>query len=146
MRVNRAYQLFDRALEAQRERRFGNQLCRTRTDHVHAEDLVVFLVEDDLDEAFDFAGNPRARQDAELEAAGLDLVPAGLRFFLRQADAANFGIAVCAARYLVVVDRAELLTRDSLGQRDALRRREVRELRMAGLLERDDISDRRDPG
>ena len=71
VRVDGADQLFDRALEAQRERRLGDQLRRARADHVHAEDLVVFLVGDDLDEAFGLAGNPRAAEDAELERADL---------------------------------------------------------------------------
>ena len=49
------------------------------TDHVDAEDLVVLLVGDDLDEAFGLAGDLRAAEDAELERAGLDVVAALLR-------------------------------------------------------------------
>ena len=52
VRVDRADQLFDRALEPQRQRRLGDELGRARADHVHAEDLVVLLLGDDLDEAF----------------------------------------------------------------------------------------------
>ena len=69
MRVDGADQLLDRALEAQRQRRLGDQLGRARPDHVHAEHLVVFLVGDDLDEAFGLAGHPGAAEDAERERA-----------------------------------------------------------------------------
>ena len=89
VRVNGAHQLLDRALEPQRQRRLGHQLGRSRADHVHAENLVVLLVEDDLDESFGLARDSRAGEDAELERADLDLVAARLRFLLGQADAAD---------------------------------------------------------
>ena len=79
MRVDRADQLLDRALEPERQRRFGDELGRARADHVDAEDLVVLLVGDDLDEAFGLAGDPRAAEHAELERADLDVVAALLR-------------------------------------------------------------------
>ena len=142
MCVDRANQLFDGALEPQRQRGFGDQLRRARTDHVDAEDLVVLLLGDDLDEPFRLAGDARAAEHAELEAAGPDVVAALLRFRLGQADAADLRIAVRAGRDVVVVDRAELLTRDPLGERDPFRGRQVRELRVPRLLERDDVADR----
>ena len=45
---------------------------------------------------------------------------------------------------MVVVDRPALLAGDALGERDALGRREVRELRVAGLVEGDHVADRGD--
>ena len=58
VRVDRADQLFDRALEPHGERGLGDELGRARADHVDAEDLVVLPVGDDLDEAFDLVGDP----------------------------------------------------------------------------------------
>jgi len=43
---------------------------------------------------------------------------------------------------VVVVDRVEVLPGEPLGKRDALRRRQVRQLRVSGLAEGDDVADR----
>ena len=51
MRVNSLHQLFDRALQPQCEHCFGDELRRAKSDDVHAQDLVVLLIGDDLDEA-----------------------------------------------------------------------------------------------
>src|SRR3954447_1706936 len=144
MRVNRANQLLDGALEAERQRCFRDQFRRARPDHVHAEHLVVLLLGDDLHEAFGLSGDARAAEHDELERADADVEPAlpGLRF--RQSDAADFRIAVSAARHLFVVDRTELVAGDALGERDAFGRREMRELLMPRLLERDHVANRRD--
>src|SRR5687767_2273114 len=144
VRVDRADELLDRAFELQGHRRFGDELGGARADHVHAENLVVLLVEDDLDEALGLAGHAGPREHAELELAGLHLEAALLRLLLGQADAADLRVAVRAARHLVVVDRTVLLAGDPLGQDDALGRGEMRELWMSGLLEGDDVADRRD--
>src|SRR6187401_2334894 len=55
MRVDRANQFFDRAFEPERNSSFGHQLGRARADHVDAQQLVVFLLGDDLHKPFDFA-------------------------------------------------------------------------------------------
>ena len=59
MCMNRANELLHGAFEAQCERRFGDELGRTQADHVDAEDLVVLLLGNDLQEAFGLAGDPR---------------------------------------------------------------------------------------
>ena len=64
VRVNGPDQLLDGAFETQRQRRFGDELGRARPDHVNPEHLVVFLVGNDFDEAFDLAGDARACQHA----------------------------------------------------------------------------------
>src|SRR5881392_3555598 len=104
MRVDRADQLLDGAFELQRERRFGDELGRARADHVDAEDLVVFLLGDDLDEAFRLPRDLRAAENPELERADADVEAALLRPGLGESDAADLGIAVRAAGNLVVVD------------------------------------------
>src|SRR5262249_61540250 len=95
---------------------------------------------------FCLAGDARAAEDAELERADADVEPALPRLRLGQPDAADLRIAVRAPRDLFVVDRPELLARDPLRERDAFSRGAVRELLMAGRVERDDVADRRDAG
>ena len=68
------------------------------------------------------------------------------RFLLGETDAADLGIGVGARRHLVVVDRPRVLSGQPLGEHDALRRREMRELRMRAGAERDDVADGRNPG
>jgi len=51
VRVDRANQLLDRALHPQGDGRFGHQLGRARSDDVDAEDLIIFLLGDDLHDA-----------------------------------------------------------------------------------------------
>src|SRR5438874_12012798 len=65
MRVNRANELFDGALEAQRERGFCDELRRARSDLMNAEHLVVLRFGDDLHESFYLAGDPRAAEAPE---------------------------------------------------------------------------------
>src|SRR5258706_14400384 len=66
VRVDRPDELLDRAFEPERQGRLGNQFRRARTDHVHAEHLVVLLLGDDLHETLCLARNLGAPQDAEL--------------------------------------------------------------------------------
>jgi hypothetical protein len=109
VRVNGANQLFDGRLEPQRERGLGDQLGRSQADHVHAEDLVVLLVGDDLDEPFRLARHLRAAEHAERERADAHVVAPSDGGLLREADAADLGIAVGAARHVIVVDRGRLV-------------------------------------
>src|SRR5436305_1750644 len=63
MRVDRPDQFLHRALEPQSEGRFGDELRRTRTDHVNAENFVVLSFRDNLDESLRLAGDPRAAEN-----------------------------------------------------------------------------------
>src|SRR5690349_3784952 len=67
MRVDGSDQLFHRALEPQRQDGFRHQFRRPRADHVHAENLVVLLVRDDLHESFGLARHLRASEHAKRE-------------------------------------------------------------------------------
>jgi hypothetical protein len=87
---------------------------------VHAEDLVVLFLRHDLHEPFYLPRDLRAAQHAEWKCPNPHVVSAPLRFGLRQADAADLGIAVRATRHLVVVDGAHLLARNALGHVDPL--------------------------
>src|SRR5215467_12562460 len=104
MRVDRADQLLNRALEAERKCGLGDEFGRPRANHMDAEDLVVLLFGDDLHEAFGFVRDAGAAEGAELEGADPDVEPARLSFSFRQPDAADFRVAVRAGWNLVVVN------------------------------------------
>src|SRR6267142_2902606 len=121
MRVNRPDELLNRAFEPQRQHRLGDQLRRSRPDHVDAEDLIVFPVGDDLHEPFALACHFRAAEDAEREGSDTHVVALLPGLGLGQSDAANLGIAIGAARHVVVVDRPDVLARNPFGDEDAFR-------------------------
>src|SRR5258705_1344570 len=118
---NRPDELLHRAFEPQRQHRLGDQLRRSRPDHVDAEDFIVFPVGDDLHEPFALARHLRAAEDAERERPDAHVVALLPGLGLRQSDAANLGIAIVAARHVVVVDRPHVLARNPFGDQDAFR-------------------------
>ena len=63
----------DRALQAQGDGRFRDQLRRARADHVHAEQFVVLRFGDDLHEPFGLVRHLRPAEDAELHAGDQDI-------------------------------------------------------------------------
>ena len=83
-------------------------------------------------------------QHAELEGPDAHVVAALAGLSFGQADAPDLRIAIGAAGHLVVVDEAGIVSRDPFSERDTLGRRQVRELRMARLVERDDVAYRGD--
>src|SRR5262249_24100891 len=83
-------------------------------------------------------------QDAKAEDAGPDLIAPLFRPGLGEPNTADFGIAIRAAGHLVVVERPELLAGNPFGERDALGRRQVRELRGAWPTAREHIANARD--
>ena len=92
----------------------------------------VLLVGDDLDEPFGLARHLGAPEDAERKRSDAHVVPPLLRLGFREADAADFRVAVGASRHVVVVQRLDVLSGQPLGHNDAFRRRDVRQLRVAG--------------
>ncbi len=100
------------------------------TNHVDAEQFVVFLIGHNLDEPIRFPRHLCPGEDAEGKRANPHVVAALFRFRFGQADAADFRIAVGAARYVVVIERPDVLPRDAFGRDDALGRRDMRELRV----------------
>src|ERR1051326_2450036 len=113
---------------------------RARSDDVHAEDLVVFLVGDVLHEADGLAEDLRLRVRGEGELAGLDVVAALLRLLLRQPHRRHLGVRVRAVRHVVVIERTHFEALHVLDREDALGRGDVGE--RGG---RDDVADRVDP-
>src|SRR5207244_4313592 len=69
-----------------------------------------------------------------------------LRLRLAQADARDLRNAVGRGRYLVVVDRLDVLAREALHHAEALRSGHVRELRMGAAVDRDHVADGVDAG
>src|SRR5579864_7452730 len=122
MRVNRPNQFLDGRLEPQGDSRLRDELGGARTNQVHAEQLIVLRLGDNLHEALRFAGDSRAAEHAEREQAGADIVAALHRLGFGQSDAADLRLAVCTRRHLVVVEGPRLPTRDPLGEHDALGR------------------------
>ena len=122
MRVDGANQLFDGALGPQGQYCLGDQLGGARADDMDAEDLVVFLVGDDLHEAVELVGHARAAEHAEGERSDLHINAAVARGLFGEADTADLGVAVRAARHMVVVDRPDVLAGEPLGHQDALGR------------------------
>ena len=59
MRVHRAAQFFGSRFKLHRHAGFGNQFSRMWANDVHAENLVVLLLADDLYKAFFFAEDAR---------------------------------------------------------------------------------------
>ena len=112
---------------------------------MHAENLVVLFLGDDLHETVGLAGHAGARQRAEREIPDAHVMPLRLRLGFRQPDAADFRFGIGAARHVVVVDRLDLVARDALREHDAFHRRDVREL-VVRPAHRDHIADRRDAG
>src|SRR6266849_1422572 len=141
MRVNGAYQLLHRALEPQRAGRLSDKLGRSRTDHMHAQDFIVFLVGDDLHEAVGLTGDLRPAQDAERKRSYAYIVSALFGFALGEAHAADLRIAVGATRYVIVVERSHFAAGDTLRRDDPLGRRDMRELRMPSCPEGDHVTD-----
>ena len=97
---------------AMRDAGFGQQLGRVRADDVDAEDLVVFLLRDDLDEAVGLAEDPCFTRCREREFADLYVIACFFRFRFGQADAGDFGVAVGAVRDEVLLDRLDLFAGD----------------------------------
>ena len=119
MRVNGADEFFDGGFQAQRNAGLRHKLRGARTNHVDAEQLVVFLLGHDLHEAFGFVGDLCAAEDAEREDADAHVIAAGDGFLLCEADAADLRIAVGAERDVIVVDGRHVVPGDAFRQQDA---------------------------
>src|SRR2546426_6901184 len=102
---------------------------------------VLFLFGHVFHEPFSCPRHLRAAEYAKRKRADAHIVAALLRFALGETDAADFGIAVRAARHVVVVERSRLLTGDALCGNDPFGGRDVRELRMSRSAEGDDVAD-----
>jgi len=78
VRMDGPHQVFHSGFEFHGDYGFGDQFRRLRADDVHAENLAVIGVGDDLDEALVLAHDRRARVRGEGEFSNLDVVS---RFF-----------------------------------------------------------------
>ena len=108
----------DRALEPQRNRRFRDQFGRTRTDHVDTENLVVFFSATIFTKPSVSPAILARPSTPNGKGADANVVALRHGVALRESDAADFRIAVGAARDVTVVDRLHFVTRDALGQHD----------------------------
>ena len=106
------HQVFHRGFEFHGGDGFGDQFGGLRADDVHAENLAVVRVANDLDEAFVLADDRGARVGGEGELADLDVVSRFARLGFRQADAADFRMAIGRAGNALGIDRLAGLAGD----------------------------------
>src|SRR5439155_1025105 len=131
VRVDRRDHILDGRLEADRERRLGDQLTRLRSDDVDADDAQVLSSRDDLREPIDLAQRERAPRGAEVVARDLHVgavLLLGLRF--GQSDLSDLGVRVHDIRRRVIAHHGAL-AKDGVDGDLALGRRHVCELRGA---------------
>src|SRR5690606_6436240 len=118
-----------------RDHGLGDQLARHRADDVHAENVVVLAVRDDLRETRRLLQRLRAPVDRERKGADLVPAPALLHLLLGQADPRDLGGRVDHGWYRPVIDLRSV-PRDQLGDHHAFLGALVREHRTA-----DDVAD-----
>ena len=99
--------------------RFRDELGGSGPDHVDAENLVVLPIRNNLDESLGLVGHLGPREHAERKAPDADIVAALHGFLFGKTHAADFRIAVGAARHMTVVERARLAASDSFGRDNA---------------------------
>src|SRR5258708_21174368 len=94
MGMDREIDLLDGVLVLARDRQLMDHFGGMSADDVRAQDLTVFLVAEDLDEAFGFppAARPAVCGEGELARDVVELLLFALIF--RETDARHFGMAV----------------------------------------------------
>src|SRR5687767_2203281 len=105
MRVNRVAQRLYCRLRFHRSDALGNQFVGMRSDNVHAKDLAVLLIGNDLYESGVAVEYSRFAVSDEGKFAHLDLKSLSLCLSLRQADTSNTRLRVGAAGNSIAVDR-----------------------------------------
>src|SRR5450432_4626164 len=98
---------------------------------MHAEDLAVLRVGNNLDEAFMRANDGRARICSKWKLADFHVVTEFAGFGFGQADAANFRMAISDVRNPERIDRTGFFAGDLRNRDDALHRSNMRQLRRA---------------
>ena len=134
MRVDGPHQIFDRGFEFHGGDGFGNQLRRLRSDDVHAENLPVVGVGDDLDEPFMLANDGRARVGSERELPQLHVVSGLAGFRFGEANAADFRMAIGRARNVLWIDRLAGLACNFGDGHDRFHRAYMRQLETVGTV------------
>src|SRR5262249_3944518 len=123
------HQLFFRRLEVHRDHITLDQFGYFGADHVRADELPGFLVEDHLDEALILAERNRLPIAHKGEATDTDLAAALFRPGLGEADRGDLRIAVSAAWDEVLVEGMRVQPLDRLATDHALLLGLVREHR-----------------
>src|SRR5437879_4564433 len=129
MGVNREIDFFDGVFVLPRDRQLVNHLGRMRADDVRAEDFAVFLVAQDLHEAFGLARAARPAVRGERKLAGDIVELLLLALIFGEADARHLGMTVRHARHIIVFDGVRFLAGDDLGDDGAFTKSLVRQHR-----------------
>src|SRR5690606_13143732 len=96
-----------------------NKLGNVRPDHVRAENLAIFGINDQLDEPFGFSNPPCLSAGGEWEFPDLDVVACLASVLLSQTNACNLWLAVRTARNIAIIERMNLKTCDCLDAENA---------------------------
>src|SRR4029079_9921222 len=143
VRVDGSLQILCGRLELHREHGLGDQLARDGTDDVHAEDVVVLAVRDQLHEADRLLHALRAAVHCERKRPDLVRPAVLLDLRLGLADPRDLGRRVDDGRNRLVVHLGHM-ARDELRDHHALFRALVREHRAAhDVADRPDVRHRR---
>src|SRR5581483_6616545 len=140
MRVDCPHQIFDCCFRFHGGYRFGDQFGCLRADDVDTENLAVVGVTHDFDEALVLADDAGAAVGGEGEFPDFQVVPRFTGLGLREAYAADFGMAVGGSGNAFAVDRLAWFARDLRDCYQAFHGPDVRQLRRA----QHDVADRVD--
>ena len=113
--MDRKVDFFDRVLVFARDGQLVDHLGRMRAHDMRAEDLAVFLVPKDLDEAFRLARAARPPVGGEGKPPRHVIELLLLALIFGQSDARHLRVAIRHAGHIVVLDRVGLLARDDFG-------------------------------
>ncbi len=131
VREDRVHQFFFGGLQIHRNHIALDQFGHFGADHVRAEQLAGFLVEDHLDQTLVFAERNRLAVADERETADTDFVTAFLGLRFGQADGRDLRLAISAARDQVLLHRMRMQALDRLDTDHAFMLRLVRQHRRA---------------
>src|SRR5690349_6860350 len=109
MRVHRSAQLIRSRLELHRHTSLSDQLGRVWSNDVHAQNLVVLLLADDLHKALFLTDDAGLARSGERKLSDLNVVTHLLRLRLSEPDRSDFRIAVSTVGNEAQVDRTHVL-------------------------------------
>ena len=108
MSVNGFHQFAGGGFELHRQAQFGEHFGGIIADQMGADELIKFVIKDQLHETLGMADRFGLARGNKLEAADLDLPAIGSGLLFGQADRGDLGLAVRAAGDLTVIDRGRM--------------------------------------
>jgi hypothetical protein len=96
------------------EDQLGEEFGDVFADHVSAEQLAVFRVEDEFDEAFGFTGGQCAAAGAEGEFTDFDLAVFGSQFLFGSTHGGDLGVRIGAGGDVAIINGMGVQATDAL--------------------------------